>query len=107
MGFLGVYTAIYDYAPHQPGELAIQEGDLLFVLEKDTDDDWWKAKKRASSPDEEEPTGLIPNNYIEEVGVLELSYLSSRAINTKSYGRLSYVAPSHLASTDPGLRTQP
>ncbi|KAJ2899712.1 hypothetical protein MKZ38_002905 [Zalerion maritima] len=66
MGFIGVYRAIYDYAPQAEGELAITDGDLLFVLEKNGDDDWWKAKKKAAAEDEDEPIGLIPNNYIEE-----------------------------------------
>jgi hypothetical protein len=66
MGFLGVYRAIYDYAPQGDGELAIAEGDILYVLEKG-EDDWWKAKKKASGEDEEEPVGLIPSNYVEEV----------------------------------------
>ncbi len=67
MVFLGVYKAIYDYVPQSDGELAINEGDLLFVLEKSGEDDWWRAKKKASGEDEDEPVGLIPNNYIEEV----------------------------------------
>ncbi|EKG21970.1 hypothetical protein MPH_00696 [Macrophomina phaseolina MS6] len=66
VGFLGVYRAIYDYTPQGEGELEIKDGDLLFVLDKDSDDDWWKAKKKAASEDEEEPEGLIPSNYIEE-----------------------------------------
>jgi hypothetical protein len=67
MAFLGVYRALYDYAPQAEGELQISEGDLLYVLEKSEDDDWWKAKKKASEDDEDEPSGLIPSNYIEEV----------------------------------------
>lgn len=67
MAFLGVYKALYDYAPQSDGELEITEGDLLYVLEKSDEDDWWKAKKKASAEDEEEPVGLIPANYIEEV----------------------------------------
>lgn len=67
MVFLGVYRAIYDYAPQGENELEIHDGDLLFVLEKSTDDDWWKAKKKAASDEEDEPEGLIPNNYVEEV----------------------------------------
>ncbi|KAK8139924.1 Actin cytoskeleton-regulatory complex protein [Apiospora sp. TS-2023a] len=67
MGFLGVYKAVYDYAPQGDGELAITEGDVLYVLEKSQEDDWWKAKKRASADDEDEPEGLVPNNYVEEV----------------------------------------
>jgi hypothetical protein len=67
MGFLGVYRAIYDYVPQGESELALSEGDILYVLEKSGEDDWWKAKKKASGEDEDEPVGLIPNNYIEEV----------------------------------------
>ena len=67
MGFVGVYRAIYDYVPQGEQELAITEGDLLYVLEKSTEDDWWKAKKKAPGEDDEEPVGLIPSNYIEEV----------------------------------------
>lgn len=67
MGFAGVYTAVYDYQPQAEGELEISEGDLLYVLEKSSDDDWWKAKKKADNPDDDEPVGLVPNNYVEEV----------------------------------------
>ncbi|TVY44744.1 Actin cytoskeleton-regulatory complex protein [Lachnellula occidentalis] len=67
MGFLGVYKAVYDYEPQGASELAITEGDILYVLEKSGEDDWWKAKKKASGDDDDEPVGLIPNNYIEEV----------------------------------------
>lgn len=67
MGFLGVYRALYDYTPQSEGELVLVEGDLLYILEKSTEDDWWKAKKRAAEDEEEEPEGLIPNTYIEEV----------------------------------------
>ena len=69
MGFLGIYRAIYDYAPQGESELAITEGDILYVLEKSGEDDWWRAKKKASGDDDDEPVGLIPNNYIEEVCV--------------------------------------
>ena len=67
MGFLGVCRALYDYAPQADAELAITEGDLLYILEKGDEDDWWKAKKKAGADDEDEPEGLIPNNYVEEV----------------------------------------
>ena len=67
MVFVSICTALYDYTPQNDNELAIQEGELIYVLEKSTEDDWWKAKKRAPSEDEEEPVGLIPCNYVEEV----------------------------------------
>lgn len=66
--FLGIYRAIYAYNPQGDGELEISEGDLLYILEKSSDDDWWKAKKRIVNSTEPEPVGLIPNNYVEEVG---------------------------------------
>ena len=67
MVFLSICTALYDYSPQGEGELAIQEGEIIYVLEKSAEDDWWKAKKRAPSEEEEEPIGLIPNNYVTEV----------------------------------------
>lgn len=69
MCFLGVYRAIYDYAPQAEGELAIGEGDLLYVLENNEDDGWWKAKRKAGTDEDDEPEGLVPNNYIEPVRV--------------------------------------
>lgn len=71
--FLGIYRAVYAYAPQSEGELTLADGDILYVLEKSTEDDWWKAKKRTSSSEEEEPVGLIPNNYVEEVGLRRLA----------------------------------
>lgn len=69
MGFLGVYSAIYDYHPQAQGELELREGDLLYILEKSDEDAWWKAKKKAERDDEDEPEGLVPNNYVEEVRI--------------------------------------
>ncbi|KAL2869985.1 cytoskeletal protein-binding protein SLA1 [Aspergillus lucknowensis] len=66
MGFVGVYSALYDYHPQAQGELELREGDLLYILEKNDEDDWWKAKKKADRDDEDEPEGLVPNNYVEE-----------------------------------------
>lgn len=87
MVFIQICRAIYDYAPQAEGELAISEGDLLFVLEKD-DDDWWKAKKKAANEDEDEPEGLIPNNYVEEVGLATAQQLT-RPRKPTYLGRLS------------------
>ncbi|KAL8723402.1 MAG: hypothetical protein Q9225_000318 [Loekoesia sp. 1 TL-2023] len=66
MVFVSICSALYDYVPQGDNELELQEGDLVYVLEKSTEDDWWKAKKRARADEDEEPTGLIPNNYVEE-----------------------------------------
>ncbi|KEF63313.1 uncharacterized protein A1O9_01290 [Exophiala aquamarina CBS 119918] len=66
MGFVAICTAIYDYKPQSTGELEIDEGELLYILEKSLEDDWWKAKKKAAGDDEDEPEGLIPNNYVQD-----------------------------------------
>lgn len=66
MGFVSICTALYDYQPQSTGELELREGDILYILEKSTEDNWWKAKKRAAGEDEDEPEGLIPNNYVED-----------------------------------------
>ncbi len=67
MVFVSICTALYDYVPQSENELAIKEGELIFVLEKSGEDDWWKAKKKAPAGEDDEPVGLIPNNYVEEV----------------------------------------
>ena len=72
MGFLSICNALYDYTPQGEGELAIREGELVFILEKSEDDDWWKGKKKATDEEDEEPVGLIPNNYVEEVCELNI-----------------------------------
>lgn len=67
MVFISICTALYEYAPQGDNELALHEGEIVYILEKSAEDDWWKAKKRAPSEEEEEPVGLIPNNYVDEV----------------------------------------
>lgn len=67
MGFISVCTALYDYVPQSNNELAIKEGELVYILEKSGEDDWWKARKRAPGEADDEPVGLIPYNYVEEV----------------------------------------
>ncbi|CCH47086.1 Actin cytoskeleton-regulatory complex protein [Wickerhamomyces ciferrii] len=65
MSFLGVYKALYAYAPQSAEELAIDENDILYLLETSDVDDWWTVKKRVVGADAEEPVGLVPSNYIE------------------------------------------
>ncbi|SCU92788.1 LAME_0F01486g1_1 [Lachancea meyersii CBS 8951] len=67
--FLGIYKALFQYEPQSEEELAIEEDDLLYLLQKSDVDDWWSVKKRVIGSDAEEPVGLVPNNYIEEADV--------------------------------------
>lgn len=69
MVFLSICTALYQYVPQGEGELPLKEGELIFILEKGTEDDWWKATKKTSEEGKEDPVGLIPNNYVEEVRI--------------------------------------
>lgn len=80
MVFLGIYRALYDYEAQSSNEITLNEGDVLMVLEKSTDDAWWTAKKKGTAEDEEEPEGLIPNNYIEEVSCALDTQWASRSV---------------------------
>ena len=99
MGFLSICTALYGYSPQSDGELAIDEGELLYILEKSEEDDWWKAKKKASSEEEEEPVGLIPNNYVEEVSPTNVQkncrYFISAACTYEIWLNRSAIGPTH------------
>ncbi|ORX53664.1 hypothetical protein DM01DRAFT_1336195 [Hesseltinella vesiculosa] len=53
------YKAIYPFETDQDGELAIEMGDLIEVIEQD-DNGWWLAKKNGKE-------GWVPSNYLEEV----------------------------------------
>ncbi|KAG0669513.1 cytoskeletal protein binding protein [Maudiozyma exigua] len=68
--FIGVYKAIYSYEPQTPEELAIQEDDMLYLLQKSDIDEWWTVKKRIIGSDDPEPSGLVPSTYIEEAPVI-------------------------------------
>lgn len=71
MPFIDICRAIYDWSPQSEEELEVKDGDLLFVLDKSDEDDWWKCKRKAVSDDDEEPEGLVPNNYVEKVKPLK------------------------------------
>ncbi|KAK9323346.1 hypothetical protein V1517DRAFT_98004 [Lipomyces orientalis] len=67
--FIAIYVAIYPYTAQSAQELSLVEGDVLYILEKSTEDDWWRVKKRMVGEEEDEPIGLVPNNYIEPMKV--------------------------------------
>ncbi|ODV77280.1 uncharacterized protein CANTADRAFT_102168 [Suhomyces tanzawaensis NRRL Y-17324] len=72
--YIGVYKALYEYAAQAEEELTLYPDDILYLLEKSEIDDWWKVKKRVLPVGDEEvdePTGLVPSNYIEEAPVVK------------------------------------
>ena len=58
-GKVKVVRALYKYAAQSADELSFDEGELLYVYEKDVEPNWWRAK----CGDRE---GLVPANYVEE-----------------------------------------
>ncbi|KAF8487578.1 hypothetical protein JB92DRAFT_3021974 [Gautieria morchelliformis] len=64
--YIAIVKALYDYEPSSEDELAMSEGQILFLVER-TDDEWWKVKHKPASQDEETgPSGLVPASYVEE-----------------------------------------
>lgn len=101
MVFLSICTALYDYTPQDDSELAIKQGELIYILEKSAGDDWWKAKKRAPG-EAEEPVGLIPYNYVEEVSRHSFR-VPTRWRGAKEAGRCKSANIGHLLPFRPGL----
>ncbi|KAI8820880.1 uncharacterized protein EV422DRAFT_67014 [Fimicolochytrium jonesii] len=65
MKVLAVCEALYDYEPQSDEELALVEGDLLLIIEKD-DADWWMAVQRPKDTFADVKTGLVPASYVKE-----------------------------------------
>ncbi|KAF5097642.1 hypothetical protein D0Z00_002325 [Geotrichum galactomycetum] len=75
--FIGIYVALYPYTAQTEQEISVEQGDLLYLLEKSQEDDWWKVKKRVLGAETEEPVGLVPNNYVQQ----ELSFKEDEPFN--------------------------
>jgi ankyrin repeat protein len=56
-GHVQVVKAIYPYTAQNSDELSFEEGDTLYIIEKQ-EDGWWRARCGKKE-------GLIPSNYIE------------------------------------------
>lgn len=62
--YLALLKAAYDYTATSEDELSIKEDALYFLLDN-SDPDWYKV--RAKSDDDDEPSGLVPAAYLEDV----------------------------------------
>ncbi|XP_020291283.1 osteoclast-stimulating factor 1-like isoform X1 [Pseudomyrmex gracilis] len=58
-GKVKVVRALCKYTAQRADELSFDEGDLLYVYDKDEDSEWWRAKCG-------DQKGLIPVTYVEE-----------------------------------------
>eukprot|EP00730_Choanoeca_flexa_P017032 TRINITY_DN8150_c0_g2_i1.p1 TRINITY_DN8150_c0_g2~~TRINITY_DN8150_c0_g2_i1.p1 ORF type:complete len:217 (+),score=39.20 TRINITY_DN8150_c0_g2_i1:51-701(+) len=62
-GRVTVYRAVYAYAAQHADELSFEEGDLIYVQQKQ-EDGWYRATINGQS-------GIIPGNYVEADGNAE------------------------------------
>ncbi|KAF7301643.1 hypothetical protein MIND_00729800 [Mycena indigotica] len=64
--YLAVLKAQYDYEPDAGAddEIAIKDGQILFLKER-VDQDWWKVKIKGETQEEDTPVGLVPAAYVE------------------------------------------
>lgn len=51
--------ALYDFVADGDDELAVKEGERLFILDKITSDEWWKCRNIHGEE------GVVPASYIE------------------------------------------
>ncbi|XP_054011520.1 osteoclast-stimulating factor 1-like [Hylaeus anthracinus] len=58
-GKVKVVRALYKYTAQNADELSFDEGEVLYVYDKNTEPNWWRAK--CGNQD-----GLVPANYVEE-----------------------------------------
>ncbi|KAJ1990964.1 cytoskeletal protein binding protein [Coemansia spiralis] len=66
MPLVEVRRAIYTYTPADGDELALNEGDVLYIVDND-DPDWLQAKKKQLNFDDPKEQGLVPANHTEPV----------------------------------------
>lgn len=57
-GHVDVVRALYNYTAQHSDELSFEEGDTLYIIDKNAEKGWWKGKCG-------DRVGLIPTNYIE------------------------------------------
>jgi len=68
--YISLVKAAYDYAATSDDELTIKEDSLYFLLDN-SDPDWHKV--RAKTDDDDEPSGLVPAAYLEEVSPISVA----------------------------------
>jgi hypothetical protein len=68
MKYVEVCKALFDYDARTEEELSIAENDVLYVIEKE-DEEWWRTELKQANGQEPGPVGLVPANYLEEVGL--------------------------------------
>lgn len=66
MAYSKILKAAYDYEAAADDELSLAEGDILGIVEDDTNGDGWYYGCSVLS-DENERKGFIPTTYCEEV----------------------------------------
>lgn len=81
--YLAILKASYDYEPQSEDEIDIKENQLLLLIERVDEESvllrysslpfheqslrWWKVKVKGTSQDIDNPIGLVPAAYVEQV----------------------------------------
>lgn len=60
-----IYRSLYNYQPKNEDELELQEGDIIYVMEK-CDDGWYIGSNRRTSN-----FGTFPGNYVRRISINE------------------------------------
>ncbi|XP_053266631.1 formin-binding protein 1 homolog isoform X7 [Pleuronectes platessa] len=56
---IGTCKALYPFAGHNEGTIAVAEGELLYVIEEDKGDGWTRVRRN------EDEEGYVPSSYVE------------------------------------------
>jgi len=63
MNAIAVLRALWSFEPQSTEEVAVHEGQMLFLLERETPE-WFTVKVNHGGQDE---VGMVPATYVEEV----------------------------------------
>ncbi|EDQ92633.1 uncharacterized protein MONBRDRAFT_14154, partial [Monosiga brevicollis MX1] len=90
-GRVTVYRAVYPYTAQHSDELSFEEGEMIYVQEKQADG-WYRATIGGKS-------GIIPGNYVEADGNAEA--IDNPLHDAAKRGNLSYLRESLAAGVSP------
>jgi len=61
------YIALYDYEANEPGEIDMEEGEIITLMEKDDESGWWVGKNQKGQ------VGSFPSNFVDPIEILEIN----------------------------------
>lgn len=77
---IAVLRAVWDFTPQSPDEVALYEGQTLFLLERD-DSVWWTVKVNHGEQDE---VGVVPSAFVEELEPSATAYAQNDYVGSSA-----------------------